>query len=296
MDVVLVVDDNSHVRKIAGWCLEEHGLTPLFAGNGREALEVMRQQRPDAVLTDLHMPEMDGLKLVKQIRKEFPRIPVVLMTDPGSEKTAAAALRAGAASYVPKADLKTDLCEAMKVVVAALDAKRSREHFRETLQKTESRFVIGYDSRERDALVSHLQNNLSQLKYCDETGLFQVSTAMTEALDNAIDHGNLELDSILREGDGEEYSRLREERLKKSPYRDRRVYVIERLSPSEVTYVVLDEGPGFDPSGLPDPKEAENLLKASGRGIMLIQTFMDEVSFNEAGNQITMTKRRVVKS
>ena len=53
-----------------------------------------------------------------------------------------------------------------------------------------------------------------------------------------------------------------------------------------------DEGRGFDYHGLPDPCDPENLTKASGRGVLLIRTFMDDVSFNERGNEITMVIKR----
>ena len=56
-------------------------------------------------------------------------------------------------------------------------------------------------------------------------------------------------------------------------------------------YVIRDEGPGFDPSTLPDPRDPSNLERTAGRGLLLIRTFMDEVTFNKAGNQITMVKR-----
>jgi anti-sigma regulatory factor (Ser/Thr protein kinase) len=122
--------------------------------------------------------------------------------------------------------------------------------------------------------------------------LFQITTALGEAITNAIDHGCLELDSELREESGIRYRQTAEERSQKSPYRERRVHVTARLTPDEATYVVRDEGPGFDPAKIPDPADPANLLKASGRGLMLIRTFMDEVSFNDKGNEITMIKRR----
>ena len=56
--------------------------------------------------------------------------------------------------------------------------------------------------------------------------------------------------------------------------------------------VVEDQGPGFDPGCLPDPTDLSNLEKPSGRGLMLIRTFMDEVDFNPRGNRIRMVKRR----
>ncbi len=56
--------------------------------------------------------------------------------------------------------------------------------------------------------------------------------------------------------------------------------------------MIRDEGSGFDRSELPDPTDPENLLKSSGRGVMLMQTFMDEVIFNDRGNEVTLIKRR----
>ena len=66
------------------------------------------------------------------------------------------------------------------------------------------------------------------------------------------------------------------------------MHVTVRLTQTEATFVVRDEGPGFDVDSLPDPRDPENLTKPSGRGVLLIRTFMDEVRFNEKGNEITM--------
>jgi anti-sigma regulatory factor (Ser/Thr protein kinase) len=61
-------------------------------------------------------------------------------------------------------------------------------------------------------------------------------------------------------------------------------------STGRVEYMIVDEGPGFNPDSLPDPTNAENILNVSGRGVMLMRTFMDEVVFNDKGNQVTMMK------
>jgi anti-sigma regulatory factor (Ser/Thr protein kinase) len=239
---------------------------------------------------------MDGLELVEYMRMHHSNVPVVLMTANGSEQAAVNALRAGALSYVPKKNLKTDLCDAMYVVLGAVEANRYREQSRLLLEAKESRFVLGYEKDGCSALVSYFQSNLALFNFCDETGLFQVSTALTEALNNAIDHGNLELDSTLRENGGNAYAKQRQERALQPPYCDRRVNVIEHLTPVRATYIVRDEGSGFDLSTVPDPTNPENLLRASGRGLMLIRTFMDEVSFNDVGNEITMVKNHCGKS
>ena len=113
-----------------------------------------------------------------------------------------------------------------------------------------------------------------------------------EALSNAIFHGNLEVSSTLREKEEAGYYRLANERRVQKPWCDRRVYVTVRMSRLEAMLMIRDEGPGFDPASLPDPTDPANLERVSGRGLLLIQTFMDRVEHNETGNQITMIKRR----
>jgi anti-sigma regulatory factor (Ser/Thr protein kinase) len=73
------------------------------------------------------------------------------------------------------------------------------------------------------------------------------------------------------------------------------VYVTVQITREEARYVVRDEGPGFNPSKLPDPTDPSNLERVSGRGLLLIFTFMDEVKYNATGNEVTMIKRYPLK-
>jgi CheY-like chemotaxis protein len=268
------------------------GLTPAYAANGREALTAMEKDLPDVVLTDLLMPEMDGLELVQEIRSKYPLVPVILMTAHGSEEIAIQALQKGAASYVPKRNLAQDLAETVESVLAAARGSRNQQRLIECLAKTEAQFILDNDPALIPPLLGYLQDNLSRLKICDEIGRIRVSVALQEALTNAIQHGNLEVSSVLREKDDRAYYALAEERRRKPPYSARRIYVTMRESSVEAVYTVRDEGPGFDPSQLPDPTDPSNLERVSGRGLLLIRTFMDEVYHNEKGNEITMIKRR----
>src|SRR6185369_6355537 len=140
------------------------------------------------------------------------------------------------------------------------------------------------------SVVGHLEANLTRMKLCDETALLQIGVALRDALVNAIYHGNLEVSSELREQDGNDYTELAEQRRAELPYRVRRVHVVARETRSDVTYVITDEGPGFDPSDLPDPTDPSQLENVHGRGLLLIRTFMDEVRHNERGNEITLVK------
>lgn len=289
---ILVVDDSPFDRQLAGMILSKERATAAYAENGRQALDLIAQDQPDVVLTDLQMPEMDGLTLVREVRRNFPSTPVILMTGQGSEEIAAEALRAGAASYVPKRNLNHDLSAALATVLAAIENRREREQVHSLVNHCEFSYQLGYESFGPKVLVNHLQEMLALMGICDNSGRLRAGTAIAEALVNAIDHGNLELDSKLREEDGNKYRKLGQERTRQTPYSSRRVHVAARYTPAEAVFVIRDEGKGFDPSKLPDPRDPENLIRASGRGVMLMRTFMDEVRFNAIGNEITLIKRR----
>ena len=293
MQTILVVDDVALDRHLAGTLLEEHsGWSAVFAEDGREALALIKLKVPDIVVTDLQMPEMNGFELVQAIRRDYSHVPVILMTAHGSEEIAVAALKAGAASYVPKRDLARDLVSTTAKALDMARASRNQQQVLDCLVETELHFVLSNDPHRVQPLISHLQDHMMLMNIVDQGGLIRVGTALHECLINAMEHGNLQLTSELRESeDMEAYRKLVDERRHEQPYCDRRVFVVARFSRQEAVFVVRDDGIGFDPSTLPDPRDPANLQKCYGRGLFLIRTFMDEVSFNKAGNEITMIKR-----
>jgi CheY-like chemotaxis protein len=309
---VLVVDDSAVERRRAGGALESSqragasggrmvsvadalstgDIRVVYANNGRDALEKIKEAPPDLVVTDLVMPEIDGLGLVKEVRATYPAIPVILMTAHGSEDIAAAALLAGAASYVPKRHLARDLPETVQTILYLAQANRQQQAVLAYLVDSESRFTLPNDLRLISPLVAFLQNDLRRMGLHQGDGDLHLPIALHEALVNAIVHGNLEVPGHLRETDSSDYLEWIKQRQATPPYSERRVHVIARETREELKYVIRDEGPGFDTSTLPDPADTEDLKNSCGRGLFLIRTFMDEVRFNEAGNEITMIKQR----
>jgi CheY-like chemotaxis protein len=290
---ILIVDDSVIERWIAGGLVEKRpDLQPVFASNGREALEMILKENPALVLTDLQMPDIDGLNLVEAIRTTHPRIPVILMTAYGSEDIAIQALKAGAASYVPKKSLVGDLLETIDQVLAVAAVDRRRQRVLECLEERRSSFLLGNDPDLIAPLISLLQEDLDGIGFGDETTRTRVGVALQEALSNALYHGNLEVSTDLRQDDEQEYFKLAAQRRAEDPYCRRRILVRAEFDRGEATYVIRDEGPGFDTTILDKPIDPEDLMRVGGRGILLIRTFMDEVVFNEAGNQITLVKRR----
>ncbi|GIW95646.1 MAG: hypothetical protein KatS3mg110_3687 [Pirellulaceae bacterium] len=289
---ILVVDDCAADRHVIRRLLEKREEWQVEeASDGKQALANIRQSPPSLVLTDMQMPGLDGLELVRVLREQVPGLPVVLVTARGSEELAMKALRAGAAGYVPKRLLDSELVDVVdRVLDVALEQQNYYALLRE-LRRVRWRVSLPNDKTLIRALVSFVRRQMWEMHLGDEAQQFQVALALEEALSNALYHGNLELDSSLRQTDIDAFYQLAESRSRQAPYKDRRIEVTALLSPELVRLRVQDEGPGFDPAQIPDPTEAENLEKVSGRGILLMKTFMDSVRFLGRGNIVIMLKR-----
>lgn len=290
MPKILVVDDSATDRSLAGDLLNRAFAVEIdFARQGDEALALMNQCAPDLVLTDLMMPDLDGLGLVAEVRGRFPMVPVVLMTSPGSEELALQALKLGASSYVPKRLLAEELVDTVDQVLGAARQRRDQARLMECLTLCRQQFVLGNDYTLIPPLIACLQQAATQLNLFGDADRIRMGIALEEALVNAIYHGNLEMDSRHRE-DRATYQKLVAHRQSSEPYCRRRVHVDMAVSKCEAKVVIRDEGPGFDPATIPDPREAD-LEQISGRGLLLMRTFMDEIRFNDQGNEVTMIKR-----
>jgi len=112
---VLIADDHAIVRRGLRAALSGHpGIKVCFeAANGREAVEFVRKGKPDLVVLDLTMPEMDGLEAARAILKEFPETVILVLTMHFSKEIAREVLRCGAKGFILKSDADTDLAAAI---------------------------------------------------------------------------------------------------------------------------------------------------------------------------------------
>ncbi len=288
---ILVVDDSAVDRKLAGGLLaKQDGWVVYYASGGKEAAAWLRDHSVDIVVTDLQMPEMNGLEFVRHVKSEHPLTPVILMTGQGSEDIAVEALERGAASYVPKRLLGTDLIDTVERVLTLAGEKRVRRSLISRMQSLRTQFVLENDPAMLTSMVSYFQGLIVDMGIFSESERLKIGVALEEALLNASYHGNLEVSSQLREIDHTTYYDLARERRSQDPYQKRRIHVDVDLSVEGVKYIIRDEGPGFDPSNQPDPRDPANIERPCGRGMLLMRTFMDRVEYNSTGNIVTLTK------
>lgn len=298
MPSVLVVDDSPVDRRLASMLLGKGTtLSVETADNGATALEYMKRSEPDIVVTDLQMPEMDGLGLIRRVRMQHPNVPVVLMTAFGSEDLAVEALEAGAASYVPKSALPEKLVDTVEQVLAVAKSDRNLDRLAQCLAWTEFALNLENDADLIDPLVDVVQRLVDKVQLCDATGRVRIGIALEEALLNALYRGNLELSFEQMQEDRANLLQglsmgVAEQRRAQAPYCGRKIFVNVRISPEELRILVRDEGPGFDVTPVANSDDPAPLAREGGRGLVLMRMFMDDVTYNDLGNEVLMIKRK----
>lgn len=202
---VLVADDHPVVRNgLAGVIAQQPELALVAeAANGRQALERFREHRPDVVLMDLRMPDMDGVSAIEAIRAEFPDAHILALTTYEGDVDIHRALEAGARGYLIKDMLLTDVLSAIRavhrgerVIPMAVAAKLAEFTPRTDLTQREvevlqlvarglsNRDVAGIIGRTDETVKVHLKNIFAKLGVADRT----------EAVTLAFSRGILHLD------------------------------------------------------------------------------------------------------
>jgi len=125
---VLIVDDEPDIRELLDITLSRMGLQTHSAATLKEAREIVAREQPDLCLTDMRLPDGNGISLIEHIQKEFPQIPVAMITAHGSVEAAIAALKAGAFDFISK---PIELENLRRLVSSALqleaDTSRTRD-------------------------------------------------------------------------------------------------------------------------------------------------------------------------
>lgn len=296
MSSILLVEDSPTQAMQMKLLLESANHEVFCCDDGTKAIEHLATGTSEIVVTDLELPLMNGLDLIKKMQVDFPQIPAVLVTGQGSERLAAEALRAGATAYVPKSLVDDMLLGTVEDVLGVVRTDRS---YAELIDCTvENRLVFDLPNKPRLLttaidLTMQLAGGMQLLSGVDR---YRVATALQHAASNAIYRGNLELtreqwQQTASEDDGEENPKaIVIERMHAAPYKDRHVHFDARLMRDLIRIVIRDEGRGFKVSELASEDDPQSLSGEGGRGLVLIRNFMDKVSFNDAGNEITLIK------
>ncbi|MHC4252618.1 MAG: ATP-binding protein [Planctomycetota bacterium] len=301
---VLVVDDDASTRRMLGLALERKGFGARCAGSGEEALALLRERAFDILLSDIHMPDIDGIDLCRDAREIRPGIGLVLITGFQTEESVLRAFRSGAAAYLRKPLELPLLYRTLGQVVDALretppgqasahlegavdlnvgPASEETELILRSPELTDAGVVFEPDAWVSFEAPSHrvfVQRfaNLSELlltRGVDADTLEELRVAILELGSNAVEWGHA---SDTR----------------------RPIRLSARILSGMIAIVVEDSGAGFRLGEVPDPtkdvREFQRSRAARGKrpggyGIALVRAITDHLVYNDRGNVVAMVKR-----
>lgn len=256
--------------------------------NGSDALDRMQREPCALLLMGLNPAESKTtIGMLSVMRSRHPSIPVVVLGSRNpSDGILRDVLRTGVAGCLPKENVASDLARTVHLLLSDSRGVGEVEGQRRFC------FTLGNSPELLPVVVEQMRSLIQDWPFTDPLEPVRMSVALSEALDNALYHGNLDLDSALRQGDGCDWREESRRRRSSLPYRDRRIRFQARIGHDTATFTVSDEGNGFDPSRQEECTDPQNLERCSGRGLMLMRMYMDKVTFNAAGNEVTLVKRR----
>jgi len=116
---VLIVDDSASMRQLIAFTIKDAGYDVLLAENGKDALEKMSRTKIDMVITDLNMPEMDGIAFIREVRgkTDYKFVPIVMLTTESQEAKKQEGRAAGASGWIVKPFSPSQLMDVVKKFV-----------------------------------------------------------------------------------------------------------------------------------------------------------------------------------
>jgi two-component system OmpR family response regulator len=269
--VALVVED----ERDTGFLLAEHlrrwGYDPTVLAEGKPAIDWVRANKPALILLDLLLPDIDGFSICETLKldRDTNLVPVIMITALSGEEDRVHGLQVGADSYLTKPFTADDLNHAIH------DAFAWQENLKRHGTEGEIRFQLQSDTKYLEEL-NHLLSSLFLFSGLTQAQAKQLATAVRELGTNAIEWGH-------------------------QKQSNRIVMVDYHIDPEKITITIRDTGPGFDPKNMPhaarpdDPighmMVRETLgLREGGFGILLSRGLVDDMEYNETGNEVRLTK------
>lgn len=310
--LILVVDDDPAIIEFFKFKLEHAFFDVRTAENGREAMSRLGDFSIDLVLTDLEMPVMDGLELVKSIGIEHSTVPAIVISGVSDSEKIVRAIQAGAINFLPKPVgeelllriVEKGIKQRVQLLKAQMQAKRDAS-INEFVLKVSKRCKYYESCYEvpvgiADNMDSLIETLLQIWKHSALYGGFQGETKnfpliANELLSNCISYGRLGVSSSLRDTEDpfdRSFENAVEERIIDKAVES--ITVLVFVTHDQFRVIIKDHGEGFNWHELPN-NILDVLEKPHGRGVLLMRSIGAELSWNEIGNEVTMILQAKIK-
>ncbi|EMJ92584.1 ATP-binding response regulator [Leptospira alstonii] len=287
---ILFLDDEEMIRdlfrEIFGIL---HDLT--LAGTAEEALEICKDNSFDLIVTDVRLPKMSGIDFISKLRDREVNTPFIVITGNQDIDISIRALRLGAVDFFIKPfrmDAIRQSLQKFENLFISSQELIGKNYFQMTESK--QRFSIKPSLKNLNQYVNLVMRSISLIPGIHTDDILGIKLALYELLGNAIEHGFA----------GISYDNKSKLLASDTDYVDYVDRICDTLSESvqlevgfenQKVYVSLkDRGAGFDPAKVPDPVTDPNASYLSGRGIFLVRMNVDELVYNEIGNEVSFSR------
>ena len=293
---ILIVDAEEASRLTLSKKLSRAGYYVITSEKAEDALYILKssEEKVDLIISDVKLRKTDGIELLKRVKAMDEPLPMLLITGKGNVEDAITALRLGVDDFIRKPVDANDVVSSVRSILRRKQSEKIAESFGRFIQYEKIVYVIPNEVSLINTISYQLTRNLVPLGFCNMTTSENISLALKEAIMNSVCHGNLEISSSIREHSGiRGFNEEIEKRKDEPQYKDRKVQITYEQTDEYIEYAIQDDGPGFDHRSLPNPRDPENFLKNSGRGLLIIAVHLDDVHWNDKGNCIYLKKYKI---
>src|SRR4051794_11752849 len=272
MGTALIVEDHPDQAQMVAGLLRFRSFEPIVAGTGELGLKLAHEHSPDVVILDLMLPDISGFDVCRRLRSDRSTMltPVVMLTALGDATNRMQGFRVGANAYVTKPYGIQDL----------IDAIETARTWRQEIDKERIQGEIHVELNSEVTLLQDLNDFI--LSLCRSTPLIDeqvmhLRQAVMEMGQNAIEWGNRHQS-------------------------DRLVNITYRVYDDRLEIIIRDQGQGFDRTNIPHAAASDDPfsdldvrdklgLRSGGFGLLICEGMVDELRYNDVGNEVTLIKR-----
>lgn len=289
---ILIIENDFISRSYLSELLSLYQYNCLTAYNATDGLDVYLSEHPDVIICNMLLPGMSGMEFLQQVRENDKKTRIIIMSAFTSERLVVQVFRLGANDFLKKPIQDCDILPILKRYEdEMLDVRKPFDYG----EVTEGKVVFVFNTV-MDAPSNIVRRLIDEInpEFFDEGDLVTIEMGLSELVTNAIEHGNLSItfDEKSKATDSNMLQDLYEQRLSDEKYAARIVTVTYEYNADECSWLIEDQGDGFDLSKVPDPTAVENIESLHGRGIMMMRLFFDSITYLGCGNQCFVVKKR----
>ncbi len=260
----------------------------------KDAMGKCWERNYQLIMVETELPEHeDAFAFIKKVRTRMPDVMFIILTRDGKMEDAVEAFQSGAIDFIAKPVNVKDLLSILTKFQSLTSYGRMAYDVQAMVVEEKRSFILPTDFDLINIFLDDLMKMIQNFPDFDKTEIRGMRFSLYEMVVNAMEHGNLEITYEKKKNLLEEfidYYDYLEAKSRTAPYKDRKVWFTYHYFNDRVSFTITDEGPGFDVSRVPSPRDAANIQNLNGRGILITKINMDEVNYNDRGNSVTLVK------